>query len=74
MSKVSLGRDLCDEQQPPTLDHKSFLAFSPPHMVTIGIKRRIPCPDDVDFNDELHTRNVFRDENGKDCKNFTFLT
>lgn len=43
-------------------------------MVTIGIKRRIPRPDDVDFNDELHTRNVFRDENGKDCKNFTFLT
>ena len=27
----------------------------------------IPCSDDVPFNDALHTKNVFRDENGKYC-------
>ncbi|KAK1737664.1 glycosyltransferase (family 2) [Skeletonema marinoi] len=27
----------------------------------------IPCPDDVPFNDALHTKNVFKDENGKFC-------
>jgi hypothetical protein len=24
----------------------------------------IPCPDNVPFNDALHTKNVFHDENG----------
>ena len=27
----------------------------------------IPCSDDVKFNDALHTKNVFKDENGKYC-------
>ncbi|KAL7438420.1 hypothetical protein ACHAXM_006310 [Skeletonema potamos] len=27
----------------------------------------IPCPDDVPFNDALHTKNVFKDDNGRYC-------
>ena len=27
----------------------------------------IPCPDDVPFNDALHTKNVFQNENGQYC-------
>lgn len=46
-----------------TFSREKMCVLNAPSNCLVGI----PCPDDVDFNDALHTKNVFRDENGKYC-------
>jgi hypothetical protein len=46
-----------------TFSREKMCVLNAPSNCLVGI----PCPDDVDFNDALHTKNVFRGENGKYC-------
>ena len=46
-----------------TFDRYKMCKLNGPSNCLVGI----PCPDDVSFVDALHTKNVFKDENGKFC-------
>lgn len=46
-----------------TFDRYKMCKLNGPSNCLVGI----PCPDDVPFNDAMHTKNVIKDENGKYC-------
>ncbi|KAL3807566.1 hypothetical protein ACHAXA_006467 [Cyclostephanos tholiformis] len=46
-----------------TFSREEMCVLNAPSNCLVGI----PCPDHVEFDDALHTKNVFRDENGNYC-------
>jgi hypothetical protein len=46
-----------------TFTRDKMCKLNGPSVCLVGI----PCPDDLPFNDALHTKNVFKDEHGRYC-------